>query len=114
MTQIVDLIQRLSGARSRFGLPGFTHASGEEHSQFVFDILGDTRDFLILQSRHEQNPMVRGKRGDFVMFQCERDGGIKSFPTYSECQRFVRREGDYSRLWSYIGAAQLAYQASFK
>jgi hypothetical protein len=48
------------------------------------------------------------------MFQCERFGEIRSFNTFSECQRFVRREGDANRLWSYIGTAQLFYIASME
>lgn len=36
-----ELVERLRGARARFGLPGFHHAEGEPHSQFVFDVLGE-------------------------------------------------------------------------
>lgn len=46
------------------------------------------------------------------MFKCERDGQVRSFDSFAECSRFVMREGDQSRLWSYIGTAQLHYIAS--
>ena len=56
----------------------------------------------------------RSEDGERQMFQCERFGEIRSFDTFSECQRFVRREGDANRLWSYIGTAQLFYIASME
>lgn len=45
-------------------------------------------------------------------FKCERDHQVRIFDSFAECQRFVRREGDESRLWSYVGTAQLFYIAS--
>jgi len=47
-------------------------------------------------------------------FECERDGEVRSFETFAECRRFVRREGDQSRLWAYIGTAQLFYIADME
>jgi hypothetical protein len=47
-------------------------------------------------------------------FECERDGEVRSFNSFAECQRFVRREGDASRLWAYIGTALLFYIASME
>lgn len=48
------------------------------------------------------------------MFKCERLGEVRSFDTFSECRRFVMREGEASRLWSYVGTAQLFYIASLE
>lgn len=47
-------------------------------------------------------------------FECERNGEVRSFDSYAECRRFVMREGDASRLWSYIGTSQLLYIASLE
>jgi hypothetical protein len=44
--EIDALIDKINGARARFGLPGFHHAEGEPHSQFVFDVLGEARAAL--------------------------------------------------------------------
>lgn len=45
-------------------------------------------------------------------FTCERFGEFRHFDSFEECRRFVRREGDASRLWSYLGAARALYEAS--
>lgn len=46
------------------------------------------------------------------MFQCERFGNVRKFDSFNDCARFVRREGNASRLWSYLGVAQAIYFAS--
>lgn len=48
------------------------------------------------------------------MFQVERFGEVRSFNTFEDARRFVRHEGDASRLWSYIGIAQTLYVACVK
>lgn len=47
-------------------------------------------------------------------YECERDDEVRSFNSFAECQRFVRREGDQSRLWSYVGRAQGVYELGFE
>lgn len=42
-------------------------------------------------------------------YECERDDEVRSFDSFAECKRFVMREGDNNRLWSYIGIAEAIY-----
>lgn len=47
-------------------------------------------------------------------YECERDDEIRSFDSFAECRRFVLREGDHSRLWSYVGIAEAIYELGFE
>lgn len=42
-------------------------------------------------------------------YECERDDEVRSFDSFAECKRFVMREGDNNRLWSYLGIAEAIY-----
>lgn len=47
-------------------------------------------------------------------YECERDGKVRSFDSFAECERFVMREGDASRLWRFLGIAQAIYVANIR
>lgn len=47
-------------------------------------------------------------------YECERDDEVRSFDSFAECKRFVMREGDQSRLWSYIGIAEAIYVIGYE
>lgn len=45
-------------------------------------------------------------------FECERQGEVRSFDTFEECEEFVHDRADYrNELWGYLGAAQAQYEA---
>jgi hypothetical protein len=48
------------------------------------------------------------------VYECEHDNEIRSFDSFAECKRFVLREGDQNRLWSYVGCAQAIYELGFE
>lgn len=47
-------------------------------------------------------------------YECERDDEVRSFDSFEDCRRFVLREGDRSRLWSYVGLAAAVYGLGFE
>lgn len=49
-----------------------------------------------------------------TVYECERDEEVRSFVSFEECQRFVRREGDNNRLWSYLGIAEAIYVIGYE
>ncbi len=44
------------------------------------------------------------------MFQCERDGEVRSFEEFYECEEYVLKRAMYNELWAYLGEAKRIYE----